>query len=202
MTYSTSSPLLKEMLAAGMARFNADNTAIIKPDGSVWGSKVANPTISPDGEEAALAIEVTLDCATDDALIYYTINGDPPTAASTLYAGPFDIEATATLKVIAIKAGSINSDVVEADFVVNGAVATPTFNPAAGAVADDTPVTISTVTSGASIFYTTNGDAPTSASTPYTVPVVVTDAMTIKAIATKPLFTNSAVGQAAYTIAP
>ncbi len=202
MTYSTSSPFLKEMLAAGMARFNADNTAIIRPDGTVWGTKVANPTISPDGAEQALAVEVTLDCATEGALIYYTLDGDPPSAEGTLYTVPFDVEATATLKVIAIKAGSINSDAVEADFVINGTVATPTFDPVAGEVAADTEVEIACATAGASIFYTTNGDAPTSASTPYTVPVVVDEAMTIKAIATKPLFTNSAVGQAAYTIAP
>jgi len=202
MGYATTSPLLKEMLAAGMARFSADGNSIIKPDGTTWGSKVAKPTISPEGGESGPAILVTLATDTAEAKIYYTINGDPPTSASTLYSVPFSKTVTGTVKAIAIKAGSVDSDVASAAFVINGAVATPTFSPVAGAVADNTPVTISTVTAGASIFYTTNGDTPTAASTPYTGPVIVTDAMTIKAIATKPLFSNSAVGQAAYTIAP
>lgn len=202
MGYQTTSPLLKEMLAAGVARFNADNTAIIKPDGTVWGTKVANPTIEPDGIEQPGAVEVTLACATAGAVIYYTTDNSEPTAASTEYDEPFELVSTTHLNVIAIKAGSIDSDVVSADFTINGAVATPTFDPAAGEVAADTEVAIECATEGAAIFYTTNGDAPTTASTPYTVPVVVDEAMTIKAIATKALFTNSAVGQAAYTIAP
>ncbi len=202
MTYSTSSPMLKELLAAGMARFSADNLSIIKPDGTVWGSKVANPTISPDGIEQPGPVEVTLAVATELADIYFTTDNSEPTADSPQYDEPFELVSTTQVRAIAIKAGFIDSDVVSAQFIINGTVATPTFDPVAGAVPADTEVAIECATEGASIFYTTNGDAPTSASTPYTVPVVVDEAMTIKAIAIKDLFTNSAVGQAAYTIAP
>ena len=44
-------------------------------------------------------------------------------------------------------------------------VAAPTFNPAAGAVAEGTEVTISCATEGATIYYTTDGTNPTAAST-------------------------------------
>ena len=79
--------------------------------------------------------------------------------------------------------------------------ATPTFSPGAGEVAQGTPVTITSTTEGASIYYTTNGDEPTNASTLYEDPVVINSACTIKAIAIKAGFSNSAVAEAAYTIA-
>lgn len=45
--------------------------------------------------------EVTITCSTDGASIYYTLNGDEPTTASTAYTGPFTINETATVKAIA-----------------------------------------------------------------------------------------------------
>ena len=80
--------------------------------------------------------------------------------------------------------------------------ATPTFSPGAGEVAQGTPVTITSTTEGASIYYTTNGDEPTNASTLYEDPVVINSACTIKAIAIADGFANSAVAEAAYTLAP
>lgn len=85
----------------------------------------------------------------------------------------------------------------------------PTFSPAAGAVAADTEVTISSTTTGSTIYYTTNGDTPTvggattTAGTEGTASVTVTIdvAKTIKAIAVKsPSNKNSTVSTAEYTI--
>ena len=78
-------------------------------------------------------------------------------------------------------------------------VATPTFTPAAGAVAEGTEVTISTTTEGATIYYTTDGTAPTIASTQGTK-VTIDEAMTVKAIAVKENFINSDIASAAYTL--
>jgi hypothetical protein len=78
--------------------------------------------------------------------------------------------------------------------------ATPTFSPAAGAYATAQSVTISTTTAGATIYYTTNGTDPTTASTTYTAPVAVAASATLKAIATATGYTQSAVGSAAYVI--
>lgn len=80
-------------------------------------------------------------------------------------------------------------------------VATPEFSPAAGAVAEGTEVTISTTTDDATIYYTTNGDEPTTESTVYTEAITINEAMTIKAIAVKNGMPNSDVATAAYTIA-
>lgn len=81
--------------------------------------------------------------------------------------------------------------------------ATPTFDPVAGEVAANSQVEISTTTPGAKIYYTKgdNPADPTAQSTLYEGPITITEATTIKAIAIKEGFSNSAVATAAYTIA-
>ena len=78
--------------------------------------------------------------------------------------------------------------------------ATPTFSPAAGTYTSAQSVTISDTTSGAAIYYTTNGTTPTTSSTKYSAPVSVGSTETIQAIAVASGYTNSAVASAAYTI--
>ena len=78
--------------------------------------------------------------------------------------------------------------------------ATPTFSPVAGTYTSAQNVTISSTTSGATIYYTTNGSTPTTSSTKYTGPVAVGTTETLNAIAVATGFANSNVGAAAYTI--
>ena len=76
-------------------------------------------------------------------------------------------------------------------------VATPTFSPAAGAVASGTEVSISCATENATIYYTVNnGDI-----TEYTEPIVITEATTIQAFATADGYSDSETVTANYTIA-
>lgn len=79
-------------------------------------------------------------------------------------------------------------------------VATPKFSVAEGEVAEGTEVAITSATEGATIYYTVDGTNPTAASAVYTTPVVINEALTIKAIAVKDGMDDSAVATAAYTI--
>ncbi len=78
--------------------------------------------------------------------------------------------------------------------------AAPVCNPAAGSYGPGLQVTISSATSGASIFYTVDGSNPTTASTPYTGAISVSTTTTINAIAVENGFLQSAVSSAIYTI--
>ncbi|BAK17753.1 predicted extracellular nuclease [Solibacillus silvestris StLB046] len=69
-----------------------------------------------------------------------------------------------------------------------------------GGVTAGTDVTLSTITEGASIYYTVDGSTPTTASTEYTGAITVNNPMTIKAIAVKAGLTNSAVATFVYEI--
>ena len=77
---------------------------------------------------------------------------------------------------------------------------TPSFSPAAGTYYLPQNVTISSETSGATIYYTIDGTDPTSASTAYSAPIPVSTTTTIKAIAVKSGFVDSDLSSATFTI--
>lgn len=80
-------------------------------------------------------------------------------------------------------------------------VATPTFTPAAGTLAAGTAVSIGGATSGATYYYTTNGDTPTISSTLYTGPISLSVGTTVlKAIGVKAELTDSAVAVGTFTL--
>jgi hypothetical protein len=80
--------------------------------------------------------------------------------------------------------------------------ATPTFSRAGGLYFAPQTVMMSDSTPGAMIYYTTNGTAPTTSSTPYTGTITVSSTETVLAIAVAPNYSQSFVARTAYTIAP
>jgi hypothetical protein len=78
-------------------------------------------------------------------------------------------------------------------------VATPTFTPAAGTYSSTQNVTIECETDGATIHYTTDGSEPTTDSPVYSSAITLSEATTIKAIAVKEGWINSATAEATYT---
>ena len=59
---------------------------------------------------------VTMSCQTAGASIYYTVDGSTPTAASSLYSSAITLNATTTVKAIAVKDG-VSSSVTSRTFV-------------------------------------------------------------------------------------
>ncbi|OMD33706.1 hypothetical protein BSK56_33910, partial [Paenibacillus borealis] len=105
----------------------------------------------------------TLSSATSGAVIYYTTDGTTPTISSTLYSGAITLTSAKTIKAIAVKPGMTDSTVLSESYTITAQqVAAPTANPAGGEVASGTEVTLSSATSGAVIYYTTDGTTPTS----------------------------------------
>jgi len=78
----------------------------------------------------------------------------------------------------------------------------PIFSPPGGAYATAQSVSISSGSTGATIYYTTNGTTPTTSSTVYSAPIAVSASGTLEAIAVASGYSASAVGIGAYSIAP
>lgn len=85
---------------------------------------------------------------------------------------------------------------------VTPTAASPAFNPTPGTYSAAQTVTLTDTTPGASIYYTTNGTTPSSASTLFSsaAPIAVSSTTTIEAIAVASGYSNSPVGSATYTI--
>jgi hypothetical protein len=77
---------------------------------------------------------------------------------------------------------------------------TPTFLPVAGTYTTTQTVTISDTTPNATIYYTTNGNLPTTSSAKYTGAITVSATETLEAIAVATGYSASAVQSASYTI--
>ncbi|SET34187.1 Leucine rich repeat-containing protein [Natronincola peptidivorans] len=75
-----------------------------------------------------------------------------------------------------------------------------TATPSAGKAAMGTSVTLSTATTGATIYYTLDGSTPTTSSNQYTNPITINAATTIKAIGAKSGMNNSSVATFSYTV--
>jgi Domain of unknown function (DUF1929)/Chitobiase/beta-hexosaminidase C-terminal domain/Bacterial lectin/PKD domain len=168
------------------------------------GGTVATPTFNPGTGTYLGTQTVTLSDSTSGATIFYTLDGSQPGTSAggstQQYSGPLTVSSTETIKALATASGMTTSATASATYTIESQVATPTFSPAAGSYSSAQTVSISTTTSGATIYYTTNGTTPTTSSTVYSGPITVSATETLKAIATKSGFFNSNVGTAAYTI--
>lgn len=79
---------------------------------------VATPAFSPTACSFYPTTNVTIDCATSDATIRYTLDGTEPAATSAEYTAPIAISATTTIKARAFADGMNASAVVSATYTL------------------------------------------------------------------------------------
>ena len=81
---------------------------------------VAAPAFNPASGTYNSSQSVTIACATAGASIRYTTDGSAPSeTAGTLYAGPFTVSATTTIRAIAYESGMTDSAVVTATYTIS-----------------------------------------------------------------------------------
>jgi hypothetical protein len=183
-------------MKSGMTASGVATAAYTISGGSAGTVETPAPSVTAGTYNSAQS--VTLATFTAGASIYYTTNGNPPSASSALYSSAISISQNTTLKAIAIKSGMTDSAVMSVAYVFQPA--TPTFTPGDGVYASAQSVTISCSTPGTSLYYTLDGNPPTTSSTLYTGAVSVTSTKTLKAIAAKTGWNSSSAASAIYTI--
>jgi hypothetical protein len=80
-------------------------------------TKTATPVISPLGGSYTENKTVSISCETEDAAIYYTLDGSTPDNTKTLYTVPFT-QASGTVKAIAIRGGLTDSSINTQTFTI------------------------------------------------------------------------------------
>ena len=141
---------------------------------------IATPVITPSADTG----DTTITCSTTLVKIYYTTDGSDPSTSSTEYIGTIKaLNHNTVVKAIAYKLGKYSPS---ASATVNISLAAPTITKSSEDVAAQTAsVTLACATANSTIYYTTNGDTPTTSSTKYTAAFTVSHGTTVKAISVK-----------------
>lgn len=94
----------------GTSRLTIDSVVVFGVPGIVV-NVVETPVISPNSGLFFDDVEVSMTCATEDAVIRYTTDGSTPDENSTTYTEPFTISSTSTVKAKAWKEGMTASNI-------------------------------------------------------------------------------------------
>ena len=192
-TFSISGPTTTVKAIA--MRSGLENSSVLT---AVYNFKVATPVANPSSPVCIGTCLVSLTSTTSNTDIHYTMDGNTPTAASALYNSPIIVSTNKTIKAIAISQYMLPSEILTINYTVK--VATPTASPVAGTYFGSKQVSLTTITSGAQIYYTVDGSAPNTSSPTYNSPINISSSVTIKAMAIKSGITNSDVLTVSYTI--
>ena len=149
-------------------------------------SQVATPIIQNNGSNA-----ISITSATPGANIYYTTDGSTPTKSSNPYTEPLRENASGvTIKAIAVKENMITSEVGSGSVTLQCAAPVIIRTSSSKFI-----ITCSLPSSGTTIYYTTNGNTPTTSSSHTTPGVQISCSFpaTIKAFAVASNYNNSDV---------
>jgi Chitobiase/beta-hexosaminidase C-terminal domain len=181
--------------------------------GGVYGSTASNtytispvlavPSFSPAGGSFGSAQSVTLSTTSPNGIIYYTLDGTSPTTSSPVYSAPIAVTQKVTMKAFTAGVpGYTASGSSSATYSITPA--TPYITPVTGTYNASQSVTISDSTPGTTLYYTTDGTAPTPSSAVYTAPLSTPStagAETVRALAVLG-GVYSSTASTTYTISP
>jgi hypothetical protein len=170
----------------------------------------ATPSISPPAGTIGSGTQVMITDADPGAAIYYTTNGSQATTLSTRYTGLLTVTASETVNAVAADttSGSIYTQSLDtsAAYSLVGSAPVPVISSAAGTSTTypgTLSVTITDSDTNATIYFTTDGSAPsTTHGTEYTGAVSLASTETITAIAVDAShgYSNSALASQAFTV--
>jgi len=163
----------------------------IRVDGS------GNVYFSDDGENTIRRVDAATNIVTTiagDGYFGYGGNGGAATMAELYNPLGLAFDASGSLYI------ADESNAVVRKVTFPGPAATPTFSLKAGTYNGSQTVTIADATQGATIYYTTDGSTPTTASTVYSGSITVSATETLQAIAVATGYTESGAASAQYTI--
>jgi Chitobiase/beta-hexosaminidase C-terminal domain len=161
------------------------------------GQTVSSPfslsaTAAVCSSQAVSAMGYSLDSSSNTT----TVNAQSVQAAVVAASGTHTLH----IKAWGVSGSSCVTDV--AITVGSTTAATPTFSPAPGTFTSAQSVTLSDATAGATIYFTTNGAAPTTSSARYSGPIPVGASAVLEAVAIASGYTNSGMARADYVIKP
>jgi len=162
----------------------------------------ATPTFKPAGGTFTSATKVTIATKTAGATIFYTTDGTNPTSSSTVFDTSLEVSTSETVRAACTAPGFSLSKVAAETFTIKTTTTTcakPTAKPPGGAYTSPQSVALATTTADATIYFTTDGTNPTTASTVYADPIAVSASETIRSLCTSATAAASPVDVEAYT---
>ena len=157
--------------------------------------------ITPAAGSYSTKQTITIKESIPGATIYYSASGALNTNGFVVYTAPIQLTegGSETIEAYATETGYEQTGYAVASFTINlPAAPTPIFSPVAGSYPSAQTVTISDSAAGATIYYTTNGSQPTTASAVYSAPITVSSSETLVAVAFASGYSVSAPAVAQY----
>lgn len=164
---------------------------------------IATPVLTPSSSTFVLSQQVIITCATSGVTFRYTTDGTEPDESDPVIVSPANIVSSQQIRVRAFRSGYNPSGSAVGSYTLTTPATSPvTFSPTTDYFSTTQQVTLSTTTTPSyQIYYTLDGSNPASSGTriPYTVPFTLSSTATVKAITTKPGWSDSPVTERTYT---
>ncbi|MBP3857371.1 MAG: chitobiase/beta-hexosaminidase C-terminal domain-containing protein [Ruminiclostridium sp.] len=176
---------INKVLAVILAFFVLAAAFAVIPPVSASAASIISSSVNYSGKYVLL----TLTPKSSSNTIYYTTNGTKPGKSSSLYTNTLAAESKTMIR--AVEYNKSGKQVASVKVTIKPRVQTPKFTMKTKNGASY--LTIATATSGAKIYYTTDGSTPTKRSKLYTGAITLKGGMTVKARAYKTDFKSSTV---------